>query len=101
MIVKFFQHDIRQGLVKYIGRYILAVLISAIACGMLDQAGEYFRQWYGQNLSMWELSLIHISDPTRLLSISYAGFCLKKTTYTLFSCMLTISQVTRPTKPIG
>ena len=40
MIVKFFQHDIRQGLVKYIGRYILAVLISAIACGMVDQAGS-------------------------------------------------------------
>ena len=39
MIVKFFQHDIRQGLVKYIGRYILAVLIGAIACGMVDQAG--------------------------------------------------------------
>ena len=53
MIVKFFQHDIRQGLVKYIGRYILAVLIGAIACGMGDQAGEYFQQWYGQNLSIW------------------------------------------------
>ena len=26
------------------------------------------------------LSLIHISEPTRLLSISYAVFCLKKTT---------------------
>eukprot|EP00658_Telonema_sp_P-2_P057029 TRINITY_DN45495_c0_g1_i1.p1 TRINITY_DN45495_c0_g1~~TRINITY_DN45495_c0_g1_i1.p1 ORF type:complete len:429 (+),score=118.74 TRINITY_DN45495_c0_g1_i1:154-1440(+) len=26
----------------------------------------------------WELSLIHISEPTRLLSISYAVFCLKK-----------------------
>ena len=25
------------------------------------------------------LSLIHISEPTRLLSISYAVFCLKKT----------------------
>ena len=30
MIVKFFQHDIRQGLVKYIGRYILAVLIGCL-----------------------------------------------------------------------
>ena len=28
------------------------------------------------------LSLIHISEPTRLLSISYAVFCLKKTTNT-------------------
>src|SRR5678816_1317293 len=26
----------------------------------------------------FELSLIHISEPTRLLSISYAVFCLKK-----------------------
>eukprot|EP00658_Telonema_sp_P-2_P073483 TRINITY_DN62568_c0_g1_i1.p1 TRINITY_DN62568_c0_g1~~TRINITY_DN62568_c0_g1_i1.p1 ORF type:complete len:383 (+),score=116.38 TRINITY_DN62568_c0_g1_i1:159-1307(+) len=27
---------------------------------------------------LWDLSLIHISEPTRLLSISYAVFCLKK-----------------------
>eukprot|EP00658_Telonema_sp_P-2_P076923 TRINITY_DN6844_c0_g1_i2.p2 TRINITY_DN6844_c0_g1~~TRINITY_DN6844_c0_g1_i2.p2 ORF type:complete len:118 (-),score=48.19 TRINITY_DN6844_c0_g1_i2:46-399(-) len=27
---------------------------------------------------VWYLSLIHISEPTRLLSISYAVFCLKK-----------------------
>ena len=26
----------------------------------------------------YALSLIHISEPTRLLSISYAVFCLKK-----------------------
>src|SRR5678815_2336838 len=26
----------------------------------------------------YQLSLIHISEPTRLLSISYAVFCLKK-----------------------
>src|SRR5678815_723863 len=30
---------------------------------------------YGMDIS---LSLIHISEPTRLLSISYAVFCLKK-----------------------
>eukprot|EP00658_Telonema_sp_P-2_P008010 TRINITY_DN12995_c0_g1_i9.p1 TRINITY_DN12995_c0_g1~~TRINITY_DN12995_c0_g1_i9.p1 ORF type:complete len:334 (-),score=81.40 TRINITY_DN12995_c0_g1_i9:15-1016(-) len=29
-------------------------------------------------LKGWYLSLIHISEPTRLLSISYAVFCLKK-----------------------
>ncbi len=29
-------------------------------------------------LAVEELSLIHISEPTRLLSISYAVFCLKK-----------------------
>src|SRR5678815_5971480 len=27
---------------------------------------------------VYALSLIHISEPTRLLSISYADFCLKK-----------------------
>src|SRR5678815_1587998 len=29
---------------------------------------------------VYSLSLIHISEPTRLLSISYAVFCLKKKT---------------------
>eukprot|EP00658_Telonema_sp_P-2_P076400 TRINITY_DN6676_c0_g1_i10.p1 TRINITY_DN6676_c0_g1~~TRINITY_DN6676_c0_g1_i10.p1 ORF type:complete len:200 (+),score=27.14 TRINITY_DN6676_c0_g1_i10:173-772(+) len=36
---------------------------------------------YGLGVHAWEpwyLSLIHISEPTRLLSISYAVFCLKK-----------------------
>eukprot|EP00658_Telonema_sp_P-2_P010718 TRINITY_DN1404_c0_g1_i7.p1 TRINITY_DN1404_c0_g1~~TRINITY_DN1404_c0_g1_i7.p1 ORF type:complete len:253 (+),score=56.41 TRINITY_DN1404_c0_g1_i7:27-785(+) len=35
-----------------------------------------------------DLSLIHISEPTRLLSISYAVFCLKKkkTQHTLHAC---------------
>eukprot|EP00658_Telonema_sp_P-2_P009370 TRINITY_DN13510_c0_g1_i1.p1 TRINITY_DN13510_c0_g1~~TRINITY_DN13510_c0_g1_i1.p1 ORF type:complete len:129 (-),score=22.02 TRINITY_DN13510_c0_g1_i1:100-486(-) len=32
----------------------------------------------GHQRSPSELSLIHISEPTRLLSISYAVFCLKK-----------------------
>eukprot|EP01017_Pseudomicrothorax_dubius_P025392 TRINITY_DN2745_c0_g1_i10.p1 TRINITY_DN2745_c0_g1~~TRINITY_DN2745_c0_g1_i10.p1 ORF type:complete len:154 (+),score=10.08 TRINITY_DN2745_c0_g1_i10:34-495(+) len=30
------------------------------------------------NIPVFDLSLIHISEPTRLLSISYAVFCLKK-----------------------
>eukprot|EP00658_Telonema_sp_P-2_P053445 TRINITY_DN4198_c0_g1_i1.p1 TRINITY_DN4198_c0_g1~~TRINITY_DN4198_c0_g1_i1.p1 ORF type:complete len:180 (-),score=34.01 TRINITY_DN4198_c0_g1_i1:92-631(-) len=34
--------------------------------------------WSCSSSSIWELSLIHISEPTRLLSISYAVFCLKK-----------------------
>src|SRR5678816_3435267 len=37
--------------------------------------GEAFRTHYGYP---YILSLIHISEPTRLLSISYAVFCLKK-----------------------
>src|SRR5678815_5617797 len=32
----------------------------------------------GRLVLLWILSLIHISEPTRLLSISYAVFCLKK-----------------------
>src|SRR5678815_6179033 len=32
----------------------------------------------GKDGAPLELSLIHISEPTRLLSISYAVFCLKK-----------------------
>eukprot|EP00658_Telonema_sp_P-2_P051955 TRINITY_DN40076_c0_g1_i1.p1 TRINITY_DN40076_c0_g1~~TRINITY_DN40076_c0_g1_i1.p1 ORF type:complete len:104 (-),score=25.56 TRINITY_DN40076_c0_g1_i1:58-369(-) len=32
----------------------------------------------GRNGFTGNLSLIHISEPTRLLSISYAVFCLKK-----------------------
>ena len=31
-----------------------------------------------QVMALQALSLIHISEPTRLLSISYAVFCLKK-----------------------
>src|SRR5678815_5965737 len=32
----------------------------------------------GEEWGYQDLSLIHISEPTRLLSISYAVFCLKK-----------------------
>ena len=34
--------------------------------------------FYLQKYIVYRLSLIHISEPTRLLSISYAVFCLKK-----------------------
>src|SRR5678815_5985833 len=33
--------------------------------------------WYLMKAEQQALSLIHISEPTRLLSISYAVFCLK------------------------
>src|SRR5678815_6129873 len=36
---------------------------------------SYFH--FGSSLVHLSLSLIHISEPTRLLSISYAVFCLK------------------------
>ncbi|GAB5815201.1 hypothetical protein JMUB7546_27010 [Staphylococcus aureus] len=34
--------------------------------------------------NMIDLSLIHISEPTRLALISYAVFCLKKISYAVF-----------------
>src|SRR5678815_3677345 len=38
----------------------------------------YYANGFGGNFIVVDLSLIHISEPTRLLSISYAVFCLKK-----------------------
>src|SRR5678815_4814381 len=37
-----------------------------------------FRRDLFYRLNVVQISLIHISEPTRLLSISYAVFCLKK-----------------------
>src|SRR5674536_379732 len=43
---------------------------------------DCFKRWIhaalGYRCAGYGLSLIHISEPTRLLSISYAVFCLKK-----------------------
>ena len=44
------------------------------ALNILDKVGV------DPNTQVNDLSLIHISEPTRLLSISYAVFCLKKKT---------------------
>src|SRR5678816_2705562 len=41
-------------------------------------AAQQFDSEFGAGKAHFELSLIHISEPTRLLSISYAVFCLKK-----------------------
>src|SRR5678815_2622602 len=43
---------------------------------LAEESGELVN--VGAQRSDWKLSLIHISEPTRLLSISYAVFCLKK-----------------------
>src|SRR5678816_4669325 len=43
--------------------------------GMLEVP---FRRFFGLAERQKGISLIHISEPTRLLSISYAVFCLKK-----------------------
>ncbi|GAB5763550.1 hypothetical protein JMUB7523_14880 [Staphylococcus aureus] len=49
----------------------------------VNQLIEFIEKYDGENLIVFEiyqnLSLIHISEPTRLRCISYAVFCLKKT----------------------
>src|SRR5665254_21710 len=49
-----------------------------------------------------KLSLIHISEPTRLLSISYAVFCLKKTKTALgqVTGIQTLGNIDQPLNPI-
>eukprot|EP00658_Telonema_sp_P-2_P005361 TRINITY_DN12004_c0_g1_i2.p2 TRINITY_DN12004_c0_g1~~TRINITY_DN12004_c0_g1_i2.p2 ORF type:complete len:119 (-),score=33.09 TRINITY_DN12004_c0_g1_i2:51-407(-) len=61
--------------------YILLIHVRAGGLELLAEVGL---------VRVLKLSLIHISEPTRLLSISYAVFCLKKkkknisqTTYTM------------------
>lgn len=90
MIIKFFQHDIRQGLEKHIGRYILAALIGAVACSMIDLTGEYFRELYGQNLSIWEygLYLFQGQTPFVLTKGSVNTFEVPMTWFMLYLCLL-------------
>src|SRR5678816_2419188 len=44
--------------------------------GAVENVRKLVEQIPGAELVVFELSLIHISEPTRLLSISYAVFCL-------------------------
>src|SRR5678816_1409839 len=50
----------------------ISKLLSQITGSQIDESVAVFTPLY------INLSLIHISEPTRLLSISYAVFCLKK-----------------------
>eukprot|EP00658_Telonema_sp_P-2_P069874 TRINITY_DN59313_c0_g1_i2.p1 TRINITY_DN59313_c0_g1~~TRINITY_DN59313_c0_g1_i2.p1 ORF type:complete len:115 (+),score=16.51 TRINITY_DN59313_c0_g1_i2:219-563(+) len=60
----------------------------ALVSGISSRAVSSFRSGLPSSISRVQtpvlcadtLSLIHISEPTRLLSISYAVFCLKKKT---------------------
>ena len=52
--------------------YNSAPVIERCLCSVLKQS------WQNLEIILVDLSLIHISEPTRLLSISYAVFCLKK-----------------------
>ena len=60
---------------------ILRRMAERIAYRGPDEEGELVEGPLGlahKRLAVIDLSLIHISEPTRLLSISYAVFCLKK-----------------------
>eukprot|EP00658_Telonema_sp_P-2_P064282 TRINITY_DN5320_c0_g1_i2.p1 TRINITY_DN5320_c0_g1~~TRINITY_DN5320_c0_g1_i2.p1 ORF type:complete len:120 (+),score=19.00 TRINITY_DN5320_c0_g1_i2:362-721(+) len=46
--------------------------------GLRPGLSRHSRPQPPETLCLMPLSLIHISEPTRLLSISYAVFCLKK-----------------------
>eukprot|EP00658_Telonema_sp_P-2_P039828 TRINITY_DN28460_c0_g1_i1.p1 TRINITY_DN28460_c0_g1~~TRINITY_DN28460_c0_g1_i1.p1 ORF type:complete len:118 (+),score=36.84 TRINITY_DN28460_c0_g1_i1:99-452(+) len=56
---------------------LLVILLQRVVIAVLQVHAD--RGWWSRFKGMiWHLSLIHISEPTRLLSISYAVFCLKK-----------------------
>eukprot|EP00658_Telonema_sp_P-2_P009335 TRINITY_DN134_c0_g1_i1.p2 TRINITY_DN134_c0_g1~~TRINITY_DN134_c0_g1_i1.p2 ORF type:complete len:118 (-),score=55.36 TRINITY_DN134_c0_g1_i1:145-498(-) len=57
---------------------ILNGLKSQITPAMVKKTKTVFVFDIGGKVFTLDLSLIHISEPTRLLSISYAVFCLKK-----------------------
>ena len=56
-----------------------ANLVGSLRTGLLMKHRDIDFHIYSSPL----LSLIHISEPTRLLSISYAVFCLKKKNTTI------------------
>src|SRR5674536_403669 len=68
--------------VAWSGRYLQVTLMSIPAGGDIGleahpETDQFLRLDAGSG-RVQMLSLIHISEPTRLLSISYAVFCLKK-----------------------
>ena len=52
--------------------------------GTLIDSIKVIRSGKVRRAKLYYLSLIHISEPTRLLSISYAVFCLKKKLFFFF-----------------
>ena len=71
----------RQGMTKIASIPALARVDEPFWTTALDAAPDGGEALY--------LSLIHISEPTRLLSISYAVFCLKKKIQITHTCKST------------
>src|SRR5450756_994577 len=62
----------RRKLMRFLGAKVILTPAAERGLGMVNKAVELAKT-HG-----WFLSLIHISEPTRLGMISYAVFCLKK-----------------------
>ena len=67
--------DIEYGVVHILGTDYAIVLGPAFS---VPVTSEIIRTYMHENAIALELSLIHISEPTRHSLISYAVFCLKK-----------------------
>src|SRR5665648_1300446 len=71
-----------HGGVRYLAAGDIAMVLEALnERGLLLQNAPHLVQnqkFIIPNYEWWDLSLIHISEPTRLGMISYAVFCLKK-----------------------
>ena len=83
---------------KSFGDYLIVLCISDILfdyyAGQLEK--NDLKAFAVENvLTETPLSLIHISEPTRLLSISYAVFCLKKKKKNITPSSRTITIITR------
>src|SRR5678815_1353527 len=81
------QRSIPEDINTYLDRHQRKELLRFLTCGSVDDGkstliGRLLHDTKGiyddQLAAVKKLSLIHISEPTRLLSISYAVFCLKK-----------------------
>ena len=63
---------------------VLVMLMAEPSDDALREIHDRLRAQSGQRAGVaegWQLSLIHISEPTRQAEISYAVFCLKKKKY--------------------
>eukprot|EP00658_Telonema_sp_P-2_P015255 TRINITY_DN15866_c0_g1_i1.p1 TRINITY_DN15866_c0_g1~~TRINITY_DN15866_c0_g1_i1.p1 ORF type:complete len:155 (+),score=28.78 TRINITY_DN15866_c0_g1_i1:110-574(+) len=69
----------KEDYVAYTDPFVITVEACARSSTINPLVKHLLREFWQRATSiMLELSLIHISEPTRLLSISYAVFCLKK-----------------------
>ena len=66
-------HPVDMGLSGHVTVETMDAVLKKVRTAM--DSGQLDNVSFNQS---WNLSLIHISEPTRLLSVSSAVFCLKK-----------------------